>query len=179
MLFIFSRSATPLISSTWAKCMAISMQSALYSSYNHRLLNLMHLKLPPVEHRTQPMFVPVTRGPAVVGLMPSGAIKRISDFGTYSEDNYVTAEALQEAYKISTDAAVSLGSQQQFMICSTAGPEFVSSRHRTSYAVKTYPLGYFSHVRDEEVRKRFYSPCPLYLSARKLLISSLPCCANW
>lgn len=112
----------------------------------------MHLKLPPEGHRTQPMFVPVARGPAIVELTPSGAIKRIPDFQAYSEENHVTAEALQEAYKASTDAAAALGGQQQFMISSMKGPEFASSRRKTSYTIVTFPLGYFSNLRDEQVR---------------------------
>ena len=87
----------------------------------------------------------------MVELTPSGAIKRISDFGAYSTENHITAEALKEAYKASTAAAAS-GGQEQFMICSMKGPDFASRRHKTSYAVETYPLGYFSNLRDEQVR---------------------------
>ena len=88
----------------------------------------------------------------MVELTPSGAIKRISDFRAYSEENHITAAALQEAYKASTDAASALAGQQQFMISSMKGPDFASYRHKTSYAVETYPLGYFSNPRDEQVR---------------------------
>ena len=99
------------------------------------------------------MFVPVERGPAIVELTPSGAIKRISDFQAYSMENHITAaEALQEAYKASAAAAAALGGQEQFMISSKNGPNFASLCHKTSYTVETCSLGYFSNPQDEQVR---------------------------